>query len=625
LLFYDRLSNNMIYTSKEFSIQQVITNPIEAYKEFRMRILLEGQLAPFPEFRPVVDYLIKELEKKEIQDLLLQHPSLRFEYIEARTFLFHVNLSFVVDEGIEYPYERPFSSPFPYRPTLDAIEQAIRFFDKINRVDPKKHAIKLYHFDRYCYHRHALFSSEEVVLLPTVEELTPVDFIKTRSVPIEFIGVVSQTLRVDGHFQSPLDFWYHDINHARRLFAYIKKRLKEQNITSHEEAIRYYTSVNLFIEQIIKPNFLDHVDLDTSDQVSLKKLCTIIIFEIVHESALTLEKEALIEDLLRGNGPQPFEYNLTRDNVSAEELRTPTGNIQSGAQHGMLDADTPTSVRYFLDNVSIGLLANVYSKLNHYYYDNSSEVDESMLPKEWRTPEKIVIAAKCILNVLGYDPLPSDDELYNLITNRDGTKERILRPAITENKSNQKEQDATDPLTADEIIKLIKLKEKKIFTLFGYSVLGYESKEEMLRVAEEELSKLSRDEWVIAIGATEEGIGACYEIAKKLSFETIGIVSTQALSYSGKFSDFVDMIYIVNDELWGGYIPGTKKIAETTKVFLSVSDYILALGGGSNTAVTLTVANEISLPFTYIPFDMNHALAEKRGIVEVKGEASSFA
>jgi hypothetical protein len=85
------------------------------------------------------------------------------------------------------------------------------------------------------------------------------------------------------------------------------------------------------------------------------------------------------------------------------------------------------------------------------------------------------------------------------------------------------------------------------------------------------------------------------------------------------------MIYIVNDELWGGYIPGTSKLAETTKTFLSCSDFILALGGGDNTKVTLTAAKSIQLPFTYIPCDMNHESAKKKQIDDVRGSAFIFA
>jgi hypothetical protein len=614
----------MPYPIRHITQKDIISDPVGSYREFRNRILFDGQLAPFPEFAPVIDFLIKELSDSFIQSMILEHPALRLEYTEVRTLLFHVNLTFSLDDKETYPYGAPFSAPYPYRPTIDAIEAAIRFFDKVNRLDPENRAVKLYHFDRYCYHRHALVTSEEVIILPTLEDLSIVDFIRTRSVPIEFVGVISKTMRVDGHAQSPLDFWYHDLNHARRLFAYIKNRLKEKGITSHEAALRYYSEVNEFMESVIVPKFISLTGF-SDEEIGLRKLCTLIIFEIVHETALTLERDALIVDVLRGNGPQPFEYHVHDESLAEDNLRTPTGNIQSGAQHGHLDAQNATKVRYFLDAASIGLLANVYSKLNHYYYDNATSVNEDIVPTSWRTPEKIVEAAKYILTVLNYDAIPSDEELYKLVTDREGTKERILKPAITENESTQKVQDATDPLTSEEIITLIRSKGKKIYTIFGYSALGYESLDDMLAIVKEKLLALPQDEWIVAIGATEEGVGACYKVAKELGFETIGIVSTQALSYSGKFSDFVDMIYIVNDELWGGYIPGTSKLAETTKTFLSCSDFILALGGGDNTKVTLTAAKSIQLPFTYIPCDMNHESAKKKQIDDVRGSAFIFA
>lgn len=199
--------------SEQELLTNIVEHPIEMYEDFSLRFKKHCQMAPFPEFKESVLFLINELKSDYVQGIIKKHPVLQYELNEVLTFLLHINISFEVDEG-EYPYAAPFEAPYPYRPTLDAIENAIRLLDKVNRLDPENKAVKLYHFDRYCYHRHALVASHEVILIPTTLPLTMVDFIKTRAVPIEFIGILSKTMRVDGHYQSPLDFWYHDFNHA---------------------------------------------------------------------------------------------------------------------------------------------------------------------------------------------------------------------------------------------------------------------------------------------------------------------------------------------------------------------------------------------------------------------------
>ena len=183
----------------------------------------------FGEFKPVIDHLLEAIEGPRFGDVLKAHPDLRFEREEVLTYLGHINMEFKVDVE-DYPYPVPFNAPFPYRPTIDAVEAAIRHLDKLNRLEPGNRAIPLYHFDRYAYHRHGLIADPDVVLFPTIERTGFFDFIRPRSVPIGILGVETETTRVDRHHQSPLDFWFHDLNHARRMLGYIKKREREMGI-----------------------------------------------------------------------------------------------------------------------------------------------------------------------------------------------------------------------------------------------------------------------------------------------------------------------------------------------------------------------------------------------------------
>lgn len=605
---------------------RIIANPIEAYVDFKTRLLKGGLNAPFPEFKPVVDFLVQELHSEYFQKILANHTDLSFELNEVLTFLTHVNLSFDSSGTEAYPYEIPFEKPFPYRPTIDAIESAIRLLDKLNRLAPDSKAVKLYHFDRYAYHRHSLVSSHEVILIPTLKELSLVDFIRTRSVPIEFVGVISRTTRADGHQQSPLDFWYHDLNHARRLYAYILKRQKELGATTDVTKLQYYQQVDDFICNVIIPRIISIPDGASEELRALHSIALLIVFEVVHETALTLEKSELVRDILRENGPQPFEYMVDREKHARsggdiETLRTPTGNLESGAALRRSVANDTLEIKYILDPTAVGLLTNIYGKINHRYYDDGDTANEALVPASYRKPEYVIKATKLIFDALEFSDYPSDEKLMGLIFDRTGTKERSFAAPVNK-ESVENLQIATDPISAEEIIVQIKTLNKKIYTLFGYSALEYEHKDQVLSQIREELLKLDPASYIINIGATKDGIGAAYEIARELGFETIGIVSTQALSYSGQFSPFVQKIYIVNDLNWGGYIPGTTEFAPATKIYLSVSDVIAAFGGGMNTAVILREAKRLGIPVSYAPFEMNHskALAEARGKdVDFKG------
>ncbi len=253
-----------------------------------------------------------------------------------------------------------------------------------------------------------------------------------------------------------------------------------------------------------------------------------IIFEIVHETALTLEPDSIIADILRPNGPQPFEFMQHREVDDIEELRTPTGNLMSGASFGASMGNSPTVIKYFLDQGSIGLLANVLSKLNHNYYDGEDQINETIVAIKYRTPEFIAKTAKYILTVLKCEDIPSDEALLHLVLDREGIKERILHTPLLDIDIFLK-QEATDPMKADEIITLVKGLHKKVFTVFGYSALGYEDPEKLEQALRKDFANISPDNYIINIGATEEGIGMAYKIAKKMGFKTIGIVSTSTL------------------------------------------------------------------------------------------------
>jgi hypothetical protein len=608
--------------------QLILENPVKMYEIYSARLRKHGANASFPEFKPVVDHLRAKLESAEFRQKVAAEKGLSLEHTEVLTMLFHVNLEFVFDDAEKYPYDRPFDGPFPYRPTIDAIENAIRLIDKVERIHNPK-AVPLYHFDRYAYHRHSLLADTEIVVFPTLKPLSFTDLVRVRPVPFGFVGVVTETIRVDRHWQTPLDFWYHDLNHVRRMVAYIQLRAKIIGAKTLKQKRAFYKKMDDFVVNEIMPNIKALPKGSDPDAINIRKLVRVILFEILHESALTSEREVIIEDLLRGpDVPQPFEHMMPRLGIKdggTESLRTATGNLESGAAAlSRSGDDAPTVIRYFHDR-ALGLLANVYNKINYGFFDDPASPAAYVASVDARKADYVAKAATAVLEFLGHENPPSHEQLRELVLSKKGSPEKFVYPRINDHEGLVEQgPTTTEPITSEEVIAQVRGIGKKVYTLFGFSVLDYHKKRDAMAVIRRELEPLDRKTTIINIGATEEGIGAAYEIAKAMGFETMGIVSTQALTYSGKFSRFVDRIFIVNDKNWGGYDPGTGQLTPATKAFLESSDFISFHGGGENSAVTMEQAHKRGIPHQFTPAEMNHDTATKRALEQGKPVPTDF-
>jgi len=615
---------------KNYSIADIVQDPLGAYYELHNRLLTKGPHSSFPEFKPAVTTIIDVIASERFSEILNEHPDLLMEKHEVMTMFTHINMEFLFDDPTgTHPYQIPFDGPYPYRPTLEVIELGLRLLDKLNRLEPGNRAVPFYHFDRYAYHKFGIFGDPNVVVMPVAQDLGFYDLVRVRSVPIGFIGVVTETIRVDRHWQSPLDFWYHDINHVRRMSEYFRLRIKEQGIVGDADAIlNYYKSMDNFLAEKLAP-FITGTENIPEDQVALKRMVQILVFEVVHESALTAESQIIFKEVLRSAGPQPFEHMVMDASVSEniEELRTPTGNLASGASVVEANPLVTLTVRYFFDR-SLGLLATIFNKLNFGFYDDPENPSDLVVPINYRTAECLADAVIKLFEICEIEAseMPSRELLIDLINNREGSYEKYVYKGVLvdEAKNEAIGSYATDPLPVKEIVKEVYRVGKKVCLLMGYSQLGYDKPKLVLETVREKLSKLDPEEYAVCIGATEEGIGQAYQVAKEMGFETIGIVSTLALSSAGHFSKHVDRIYIINDDQWGGYIPGTQHAAPTTRAFLDVADIIYAIGGGHNTAALLEIA-AVQYPdvkIVFIPAEMNHERANHKKITDYAGPAS---
>ena len=167
-------------------------------------------------------------------------------------------------------------------------------------------------------------------------------------------------------------------------------------------------------------------------------------------------------------------------------------------------------------------------------------------------------------------------------------------------------------------------RKKAVLTFLGYSGSGYEDETAMLEHATRVLNQADPRTTLVNIGATQEGIGAVYALARRLGFETTGIVSSQAREHGVAVSKHVDVTFEVRDQTWGGFIKGTTRLSPTSQVIVECSDLLVAIGGGDVARDELLVAQQRGKNTRFIPADMNHAAAREKAAKAGLPEPTDF-
>jgi hypothetical protein len=174
--------------------------------------------------------------------------------------------------------------------------------------------------------------------------------------------------------------------------------------------------------------------------------------------------------------------------------------------------------------------------------------------------------------------------------------------------------------TPIEVVRYFARLHKSVLTFLGYAAAGYEDPAALLRHAGAVLDECDPAATVVNIGASAVGIGAAYEAARRRGFMTSGIVSSQARAGRTPLSPHVEVVFFIEDAVWGGRVPGTELLSPTSATILAVSDRIVAIGGGSVARDELAEAVRLGKPAAFIAADMSHAIARSR--CEARGEAA---
>jgi hypothetical protein len=165
---------------------------------------------------------------------------------------------------------------------------------------------------------------------------------------------------------------------------------------------------------------------------------------------------------------------------------------------------------------------------------------------------------------------------------------------------------------AEEVAAFFKTANKRVLTFIGYSGAEYEDKAAMLEHARQILTTFDPQKTIVNIGATAEGIGAVYEEAKRQGFTTTGIVSSQARVANTPLSPYVDRVFYIKDDTWGGLLEGTTRLAPTSAAMVDNSDIIVAIGGDTIGRDELLAAKALGKEVRFIPAEMNHQKAVEK-------------
>lgn len=152
---------------------------------------------------------------------------------------------------------------------------------------------------------------------------------------------------------------------------------------------------------------------------------------------------------------------------------------------------------------------------------------------------------------------------------------------------------------------------RQVLSFVGYSGAGYEDPDAMRAIVGRVLDGLDPARTVVAAGATAEGIGAVYALARQRGFLTLGIVSSQARDEGVALSPHVDRVFYIPDATWGGRLP-QGGLAPTSAAVVGVSDVLVGIGGGEIARDELLAAREAGKAVSFFPADMHHQAARDK-------------
>jgi hypothetical protein len=403
-----KLVSDRAFVGKKLSehtkyVKNIIENPFEEYEKLSTRLNLYGKDVSFPEFEGVVVTLMKDI----IATKTTGNPYL--SVIKEQSLIKLASLLFS---------NRVF---LPYRQSIITISDSLFFFDVVQRTSEENaNTNPFFHTRRYYFYQNMLLGESNCVLFPSVYGIGSTDLIKVRCVPVFFLGVSTKQLFVDEYINTSVEFYFHDIQHARRMLYYNEHYFdtvyKHKN---YEVSRSSYDTMNIkdmykesaeFTKNTIIP--LLAIENQYHERLSgvenaVVKFHKMIIFEIVHEGAFFMSKDVILAKLLEKECNTPVESIIKSTTDYPDIINT-------------MYADPP-------------LLSNLMYKLQSSFYDTEDDRQEYIVPVKYRFSKYAVMSAQKIISWLRQDTEDFTELLCLLIKYSDKRPEPPKGYSIIEN------------------------------------------------------------------------------------------------------------------------------------------------------------------------------------------------
>lgn len=289
-------------------------------------------------------------------------------------------------------YETPYNgNQYPYAYCIRALVQALSTIDLINiELKSKKDGdmwgtqyASAYFSERYHYYLdYLLDNAPNVFLLPILQNVGATTLIRNRYSRIQPCGIIFDEAFVDEDLQTPSNFFWHDLNHARRIYQnniwYSKQQRERHNKISLDKlysVMRRDTQELLPIKGWLSP-----------ENMKYESLIKILLFEVVHEDALPFTKDSIATDILFSSG-NCYPYERTYDNPEKD------------SKYNRIN------LRFYEQGAST--LRTIYNKIRHEFFEKEQATD-IVVKKELRYIRHLTEAAYLLLNKIEPDKYNAD-------------------------------------------------------------------------------------------------------------------------------------------------------------------------------------------------------------------------
>ena len=368
-------------------LKKIASNPVESYYNMYNRLKKYGPTAEFKEFKGVISFLTRAIFQTEENVKTIEKDDTLKNIVELLT---HSLIAIQISTRYIYPYKA----------TILVIDEMLKILDIIARKharEKNKPLSPYYHNMRYRVYLTYLLDdiTNENIVFPTCANIGSTILIQLRCVPIQILGVVDKAVHADQYLNSPIDFFSHDIQHARRLvqendryYDIIEKHKKYYVSRSPFDLItkeKFYNDMHEFTLKLL--DFIKKNESDTDEQKAYKQIQRMLIFEVVHEKAWPITKFSLCRNIPLGYDIFPIEnLEVTNDNIHTRDDKF----------------EDPTT------------LSNLYHKLRHGFYDDPENPSDIIVNPKFRTATHIANATQQLLTSINCTNTTDIDKLIAL-------------------------------------------------------------------------------------------------------------------------------------------------------------------------------------------------------------------